>query len=112
MCAGYSAAVVSSRDWWRSWFWACLAAEIEQPAVKVFKPKFPNLPVLSSYKEINSDDFWAKFPVNRKQPAVSNISAAVLRGLLAEYGLLEGGDAVKVLDWLENGAKIGAGESE
>jgi hypothetical protein len=75
--------------------------------MKVFKPKFPQLPVQKSYQCIDDAEFWRRFPVNTKQPATSNISAAALRELLRRHRLLHDGQAGKVLDWLQNGANIG-----
>jgi hypothetical protein len=82
---------------------------MEVPAVqsKMFKPKFPMLPVLDSYKCITDQGFWELFPVNYIQPAKSNICAIKLEEKILEAGLLVDAQIEKVLGWIRDGAEIG-----
>jgi hypothetical protein len=75
--------------------------------MKIFKPKFPQLPVLADYKVIHDKQFWNNFPSNFTQPATSNISAAALRRRLEAADIPETEQIAKVLDWIQNGAEIG-----
>jgi hypothetical protein len=70
---------------------------VQIPEPKVFKLKFPQLPVLEDYKVITSDEFWGKFPSNLVQPAVSNINAARLAACLEAAGVPLTADVQKVL---------------
>jgi hypothetical protein len=77
------------------------------PPPKVFKPKFPQLPVVSDYKVIKCEQFWENFPRNYVQPARSNISAEKLRGGLRAAGVVSTPQIEKVLEWIAVGADIG-----
>jgi hypothetical protein len=81
--------------------------EPEELQPKVFKPKFPMLPVLLDYREITDSAFWDCFPVNYVHPAKSHISAARLEQMLEAAGLEVGEQEKKVIGWLEAGAEIG-----
>jgi hypothetical protein len=106
LVSGYSRDVVSSRNWWRSRFAACINNPVLLPPAKVFKPKFPQLPVLTDYRVITSGEFWGNFPQNFTEPAVSNISPVELGKCLRENGLMSG-EAEKVISWIADGADIG-----
>jgi hypothetical protein len=105
--SGYSEEVVAARDWWRCRFISTADFVPEEPPCKEFKPKFPMLPVLKDYKDIDSQEFWDRFPVNFIQPAKSNISAVRLRELLVGAGIEMGLEEEKVIGWLAGGASIG-----
>jgi hypothetical protein len=105
--AGYSAEVIRSRNWWRCRFAACLNQSVEVPVQKVFKPKFPQLPVLTDYRLIKDEQFWANFPVNFTQPATSNISAQKFALALQSAGVEFTPQVEKVLMWVSLGAEIG-----
>jgi hypothetical protein len=77
------------------------------PEPKVFKPKFPDLPVLEDYKVITDEKFWDVFPRNFVQPAKSNIDAAGLARCAKQAGVGLSPHVAKVIDWVANGAEIG-----
>jgi hypothetical protein len=74
--------------------------------MKIFKPKFPMLPVQACYKSIEDDRFWDNFPVNYIHPAKSNICRHKLQQKAMEVGL-EGDQVGKVIGWVGVGAEIG-----
>ena len=50
---------------WRSCFEeAARAGAVPEVKQKVFKPKFPEIPVLEDYKAGGDQEFWSKFPAN------------------------------------------------
>jgi hypothetical protein len=97
---------VACRDWWKCRFAATLGNTTPDPAMKIFKPKFPEILVLDDYRCISDAGFWEKFPVNFVQPAKSNISAVALRRQLASANIPESDQVKKVINWIDNGAEI------
>jgi hypothetical protein len=78
---------VAARDWWLRRFSTAFDSVDPAPAVKVFKPKFPLLPVLGDYSVIKDSEFWDVFPVNYTAPAKSNIDSEKLWRLLVVNGI-------------------------
>jgi hypothetical protein len=98
---------VAARDWWRDRFTNTLGVPEPVPAVKIFKPKFPLLPVQCDYTSIKDQNFWDMFPVNRNSKAKSDIDSGKLRQLMVQEGIEIDQQDEKVLRWLETGASIG-----
>ena len=92
--------------WLSSWQRIADTPLVGLPAPKVFKPKH-NLPVLDSYRGGASPDFWASFPCNFVDPAVSLVNGAELRHLALEAGFQDLDTLDKVCEDLEFGAVIG-----
>jgi hypothetical protein len=99
--------VVRARDWWWDRLRSAAHEQVAPVPVKIFKPKFPMLPVLKDYTVIDDDNFWQNFPVNYIQPAKSNICADKLLEKAGEAGLDQDGDVAKVVGWIRHGAEIG-----
>ena len=79
------------------------------PDVKVFKPKF-DLPMLDNYKDTAPNWFWAAFPSNLVQPAVSLIDAEKLRAAALNARFPDRKTLDKVYNDLKHGARIGCKE--
>ncbi len=79
-------------DWHRIWSWLESggipeAPQQDPPAAP--KKKFPSLPILSSYKGVFDDSFWAQFPFNDLPTSIhSKIDVACLQGLIKESSRL------------------------
>ena len=97
-------------DFYYSWLsrWQHISSMplVSLPAPKVFKPKH-DLPVLDDYRGAAPPSFWAKFPRNYVQPAVSLIDGVKLRVLALEAGFADLATLDKVCEDLEFGAVIG-----
>lgn len=78
------------------------------PELKVFKPKF-KLPVLTNYKDPAPSWFWALFPSNLSQPAVSMVDADKLRAAAMSARYPDRKTLNKVYADLKFGARIGCG---
>ena len=76
------------------------------PEPKVFKPKF-QLPILDNYKNLAPSWFWAMFPCNLMQPAVSLIDADKFLNAALLAGYPDKLTLDKVYQDLKLGAKIG-----
>jgi hypothetical protein len=93
--------------------WICriltvlMATTVFNEAVKVFKPKFPEIPVLNCYKGRLPDEFWDKFPVNLKCPAVPSLKKKKLKQWAQALGVSDPERLQQVLGYVENGADIG-----
>ena len=57
-------------------------------SLKIFKPKFPNLPLLESYEggRPPPPNFWQEFPVNLVQLAKVAVNYKKLRAMVLEAG--------------------------
>jgi len=61
--AGFSKeAETARRGWIARVMSVIMAAAVFSEGVKTFKPKFPDIPVLNSYRGTAPDYFWDKFP--------------------------------------------------
>ena len=77
------------------------------PPVKIFKPKFPHLQVLSDYRKEAPDSYWEKFPVNLQFPAVALIKHGTLKEMALDCGFPDLPLLEKICKDLERGADIG-----
>ena len=76
------------------------------PPLKTFKPKH-GLPVLSCYKSAAPDSYWALFPKNLQQPAISSINPNLLLKSLLETNFPDTKLAHQICNDLKSGAHIG-----
>ena len=74
---------------------------------KIFKPKFPHIPRMISYKGVLPDTFWGKFPVNLVQPAKAGISIIELDKLVHELGCRDWARLERLRRYITEGADIG-----
>ena len=81
---------------------------LEEPPKKKFKPKFPDIPVLSDYKgEVSDGEFWKHWPRNKRKVGKSKLNADRLRELALEAGWRDIDTLDKVYADLKYGASIG-----
>ena len=76
------------------------------PEGKTFKPKY-NLPVLQNYKDLAPSWYWAVFPSNLVQPAISTIDADNLRAAALSARFPDRKTLNSVYEDLKYGARIG-----
>jgi len=84
-----------------------MATTVFNEAVKVFKPKFPEIPVLNCYKGRLPDEFWDKFPVNLKCPAEPSLKKKKLKQWAQALGVSDPERFQRVIGYVESGADIG-----
>ena len=92
---------------WKSLFVEAAGQSYVDVHKKTFKPKFPMLPVLSSYYSPAPDFFWDKFPVNNLDFAVTDINVETLDKLSLQLGTDDPVRLLRVRNMLVNGANIG-----
>ena len=56
------------------------------PEQKTFKPKFPEIPVLSDYKTEGTDEFWKEFPVNLEDEVKLAFCHKALSAMVEQLG--------------------------
>ena len=81
-----------------------------QPAAaksKVFKPKYPGIPVRENYRTPANPEFWSNFPTNLTCPAKPSLSAKQLRLFTNALGTSDNNRLARVLHYIEEGAAIG-----
>ena len=108
MWAGYSQQTRGVWNRWRSCFEQ--AANMEELPVlekKKFKPRFPEIPVLESYKEEAGQRFWDKFPCNMDQSVKPMFSYRELGRMADENEGVNMDRVRRVIGYLARGADIG-----
>ena len=74
---------------------------------KVFKPRFPEIPTLTNYKEGGGEEYWKKFPVNLEDKVEPDFSHKALSALVEKVGCSDRARVDRVLGYLREGADIG-----
>ena len=74
---------------------------------KIFKPKFPGLPKLKSYKIKAPRKFWEQFPVNMSGKAGCSMDKEELLRLVGQVGCSDMARLDRVVERIERGADIG-----
>jgi len=93
---------------WREEFRiAAECTEVQEIKRKVFKPKFPELPVLPNYKNKAPAAFWDKFPRNHTCPAVPGISKVAIEQIVGTVGCSDNDRLNRVVKRIQEGADIG-----
>ena len=102
---------VERRRLWQFWYDTWCEANSKElpplPPLKIFKPKFPSLPVLESYEGGAPPSFWQEFPVNLVQPAKAAVDYKKLRAMALEAGFKDLATLEAVCKDLKFGADIG-----
>ena len=93
---------------WRSCFEeAARAGAVPEVKQKVFKPKFPEIPVLEDYKAGGDQEFWSKFPANMSEKIAPEFNAEALSRMVDRLGCSDRARVDRVLTYLREGADIG-----
>ncbi len=83
------------------------ATSVFTETTKIFKPKFPEIPVLNCYKGRAPEYFWDKFPVNMTCPAVPSLKKKKLKQWAQAVGVSDPAQFQRVIGYVEKGADIG-----
>ena len=108
MCSGFSEEADRARR-----LWANLILEVEAagpvavPKEKIFKPKFPRIPVLDDYTKAAPKEFWAEFPEYYVCPAKPSLNGKKLKRWADALGCSEPDRLNRVLECIRSGADIG-----
>ena len=81
--------------------------KFEEPEMKKFKPKNPEIPKLGNYKTKAPEWYWDLFPQNEADRAQSKINPDKLREMALDCGYKNVKHLDKIVDNIRNGAKIG-----
>ena len=107
MISGFSTELQANREGWNNTLLACSMMTPLSPTQKSFKPKM-GLLRLSDYRNSNpGKNYWAKWPVNRRNFGKSQINGLALRELALASGYKDLNNLEKVTKDLTEGAKIG-----
>jgi hypothetical protein len=108
LCSGFSEEADRARR-----LWANLILEVEAagpvavPKEKIFKPKFPRIPVLDDYTKAAPEEFWAEFPEYYVCPAKPSLNGKKLKRWADALGCSEPDRLNRVLECIRSGADIG-----
>ena len=106
--SGFSTHTIRMWNLWRAELQdACEGAELPKIRQKVFKAKFPGLPILADYSIAAPDYYWRLFPSNRKCPAKTNINEEKIKQLVDTLGCSDAARVERVLQRARDGAEIG-----
>jgi hypothetical protein len=109
MCAGFSPETAAVRQRWVSLILAVVAAgSMPPPAMKKFKPKFPDIPVRAEYRSAAPPEFWDKFPKHLVCPGKPSLISKALKQWSHMLGVSDSDRLNRVIKNIENGADIGA----
>ena len=89
--------------------WACgVMGRVEEPPIQPYPYKYKNIPIMEDYNGNLSDQYWSKWNVNPYSKATHSwISGAKLAATAEACGYIKKDKLRKVLEILENGARIG-----
>ena len=108
ICAGFSAETEATRRGWVSRIMTVLAmGMVMTESTKVFKPKFPDIPVLNDYREKAPEYFWEHFPSNLVSPGAPSLNRKKIKQWVNALGCSDTARLTRVLDYVTNGADIG-----
>jgi hypothetical protein len=108
LCAGFSEEADCARRLWAKLIIETEAAgPVPVPKEKVFKPKFPGIPVLGDYTRAAPEEFWVEFPKNFVCPAKPSLSGKKLKRWTDALGCSEPHRLARVLKCIKEGADIG-----
>ena len=108
MSLGFSQQTRGAWHLWRGCFEeAAKAGKVPEVKQKVFKPRFPELPVLEDYKAGGDTEFWSEFPANMSERISPAFSAEALCRMVDRLGCSDRARVDRVLTYLREGADIG-----